>query len=91
MSKSLRRLLVVWGLLLVLLALTIATLMLPLGPVAPVATFGIAFAKALLIAWVFMRLSVESGLGRLMAMGAIAWVGVLIVLTALDFAARAMA
>lgn len=88
MSKSLRRLLAVWGLLLVLLALTVTSLALPLGPVAPVATYGFAFAKAMLIAWVFMRLSAECGLCRLMAISAIAWVSVLIVLIALDFAGR---
>jgi cytochrome c oxidase subunit IV len=78
MAADVRRFAVVYGLLLLLLATTIACgILLPAGPVKPFISFGIAFAKAALIYWFFMRLRAEAGLVRLFALAALLWVFIL--------------
>jgi cytochrome c oxidase subunit 4 len=78
MAADIRRLAVVLTLLLLLLATTIAcAILLPTGPVKPYIAIGIAFAKAALIYWFFMRLRAETGLVRLFALAALLWVFIL--------------
>jgi cytochrome c oxidase subunit 4 len=78
MGADVRRFALVYGLLLLLLATTIAcAILLPTGPVKPFLALGIAFAKAALVYWFFMRLRAETGLVRLFALAALLWVFIL--------------
>lgn len=78
MGADVRRFALVYGLLLLLLATTIAcAILLPMGPVKPFLALGIAFAKASLVYWFFMRLRAETGLVRLFALAALLWVFIL--------------
>jgi cytochrome c oxidase subunit 4 len=78
MHADVRRFAAVYGLLLLLLATTVAcAILLPTGPVKPFIAIGIAIAKATLIYWFFMRLRAEKGLIRLFALAALLWVFIL--------------
>jgi cytochrome c oxidase subunit 4 len=88
MASSARTLVLVWAALLVLLALTIGATFLPIGPLKPAVNLGIAFAKAALIFWFYMHLREESGLVRLAAVGAGAWLLIMLMLMSSDFLAR---
>jgi cytochrome c oxidase subunit IV len=78
MAADIRRFALVYGLLLLLLATTIASaVLLPTGPVKPFISLAIAFAKAALIYWFYMRLRSEAGLVRLFALAALLWVFIL--------------
>ena len=48
----------------------------------------IAAIKVGLIFWFFMHLGEEAGLVRVMALGAIAWLGILFALSGADYATR---
>jgi cytochrome c oxidase subunit 4 len=88
MERSTRRLVLVWVALLILLALTISATFLPIGPLKPVVNFGIALAKATLIFWFYMHLREESGLVRLAAVGAGAWLVIMLLLMSSDYLTR---
>jgi cytochrome c oxidase subunit 4 len=79
----------VWVGLVALLALTVALTFAPLGPFRLTASLVIAAAKAGLIAWVYMGLAKADGVIRLAAGVALLVLGILFVLTGLDFAVRA--
>jgi cytochrome c oxidase subunit 4 len=85
---SWRSLLATWLLLLLLLALTIGASFLLSGAASLTGAFAIATAKTALIYWVFMQLSAERGLVRLMAVGAFGWLLILGALAATDYAMR---
>jgi cytochrome c oxidase subunit IV len=85
---SARTLVLVWVALLALLTLTIGATFLPIGPLKPVANLGSAFAKALLIFWFYMHLAEESGLVRLAAAGAAAWLLIMFGLMSTDYLTR---
>lgn len=88
MWSELRPLLLTWAGLLALLAITIAISFAPIGPVKPVANMAIAAVKAGLILWVFMHLRERGGLLRIFALGAIAWLAVLMGLAVTDILTR---
>jgi cytochrome c oxidase subunit 4 len=67
------RILAVWAGLLALLALTVAASFLPLGPVLPFVSYGIASAKAGLIIWFFMEMRDAAGLQRLALTAGFVW------------------
>ncbi|TPE51047.1 cytochrome C oxidase subunit IV family protein [Amaricoccus solimangrovi] len=83
---SVTRLLVLtWAALLLLLALTVAASFLLVGPPSLAAGIGIAAAKAALIFWVFMHLREDTGLLRVVAIAAFAWLGILFALGGLAY------
>jgi cytochrome c oxidase subunit 4 len=88
MSATLR-LVLVWFALLALLAVTVGATFLPLGPVLPAVSYGIALAKALLVAWFFMDMRREGALARLAVATGFLWLLFLLTLTFADFASRA--
>lgn len=88
MSGHTRTLVLVWGALVALLALTIGATLLPLGHAKPIANLGIAFAKAALILWFYMHLRELSGLVRLAAIAALVTLAILIGLTSTDYLSR---
>lgn len=87
-QASVRPLVVTWAALMALLGLTIGATFLPLGPFMPVANIGIALVKTALIGRVFMHLAELDGLVRLAAVGALAWLVILFLLTASDYLSR---
>lgn len=74
--------------LLVLLAATVAASRLRLGVWAPFVAFGIATAKAVLIALYFMHLRHRGGITRLFAVGGLVWLALLFTLTLADYTTR---
>ena len=86
--SEVRPLILVWLALLVLLALTAAGSFVFTGTVNLVVSWGTAAIKAALILWFYMHLREESGLARIMAVGAIAWLAILLLLTGADYATR---
>jgi cytochrome c oxidase subunit IV len=78
MATEIRRLFAVYGMLILLLSTTVAcAILLPPSTVKPFISIAIAFAKAALIYWFFMRLRAEPGLVRLFAVAGLLWVFVL--------------
>ncbi|KGM34409.1 cytochrome C oxidase subunit IV family protein [Inquilinus limosus] len=88
MWSELRPLVLTWAGLLALLAITIAVSFAPIGPVKPVANMAIAAVKAGLILWVFMHLRERGGLLRVFALGAVAWLAVLMAMAVADILTR---
>jgi cytochrome c oxidase subunit 4 len=78
MAGQVRRLVAVYGLLLLFLSATVAcAILLPANPMKPAIAIGIGFAKAALVYWFFMRLHAEPRLVRLFAVAALFWVSVM--------------
>lgn len=77
-----------WAALMLLLAATLGTAFLPLGPARPWIGYAIAAAKAGLILWFFMELRREDGLARLAALAGYIWLAMLFALTAADYLTR---
>jgi len=78
----------VWVLLLALLALTMALSTQLAGPIGLLAGLSVALAKAGLVNWRFMHLDEQSGLSRIAAIGAGAWLIILVIMTGLDYLTR---
>ena len=74
--------------LLVLLALTVGSAHLELGPFNVIVSLAIAIAKALLVMTFFMRLNTDSPLLRIVAACGFAWLSVLIALAIADLLTR---
>ena len=53
-----------------------------------VVSFGVAAAKVALIFWFFMQLRTEKGLIRVFAVGAIAWLAILLTMLTIDNVTR---
>lgn len=87
--KAVRVILVAWAALLVLLALTIAASFAPLGHALPYVSYGIAIAKTLIVAWIFMELRARDGLQRLALAAGFVWLTILFVLLFADNLTRA--
>jgi cytochrome c oxidase subunit 4 len=81
-------LVLVWGALLGLLAVTVAASFVLTGPLSLAAGLAIATAKSGLIFWFYMHLREEDGLARLFATGALAWLLLLFLLAAGDVVLR---
>jgi len=88
METSGRTFVIVWAGLLALLAITVAASFARLGALSPVVSFGIATLKAALICWFYMNLRQESGLIRIVAIGAAAWLLLLLSLSGVDVLTR---
>lgn len=88
MMTGIGRLILIWAALLVLLAATVAASAVLQGAASLTASLLIAAIKAGLIFWFFMHLGEEAGLVRVMALGAIAWLGILFALSGADYATR---
>ena len=89
MSAGVRRLLLVWVALMVMLATTVAVAFLPLGDRAHVALgYGISAIKTVLILWFFMEMRREDGIARIAASAAFLWLTFLLVLAAADYWTR---
>ena len=71
-----------------LLALTAGASFLRLGGLGSVLAYGVAIAKAGLIAWIFMELRQSPPLTRLAAGVGFFWLGILFVLSLSDFLTR---
>jgi cytochrome c oxidase subunit 4 len=76
----------VW--LMVLLGLTIAAALLPLGPLEVFVAFGIAVIKAVLVVLYFMHLRYSSPLVHVVVGASILWLFILFALTASDYLTR---
>jgi len=90
MTAALRRVLLVWLALLLLLAATLGAAFLPLGPAKPWIGYGIAALKAGLILWFFMDMRREGGLMRLATGAALLWIVFLLSLVASDYLTRSV-
>lgn len=88
MDRAQKRLAFVWFGLLGLLGLTVAGSFTFTGAASAVVSIGIAVAKAALIFWFFMQLRREKGLTRIVAVGAVAWLTILLIFVSLDLATR---
>ena len=58
------------------------------GTASAVVSFGVATAKVVLIFWFFMQLRTEKGLIRVFAVGAIAWLAILLTMLTIDNVTR---
>ena len=82
--KAVRTILIAWGALLALLALTIAASFAPLGRVLPYVSYGIALAKTAVVVWIFMELRARDGLQRIALAAGFVWLAILFVLLFAD-------
>jgi cytochrome c oxidase subunit 4 len=87
-ERSNRPLILTWLALMALLAATAAIAWLPLGWLNTAISLGIALAKALLVALVFMRLRRAHGLLRLTAVAGVVTLCLLFGLAGADYATR---
>lgn len=88
MTEDLRPLIAAWAAMMVLLALTYAASLTLTGMAGLFTSLAIAFAKAGLIYWYFMEGRKESGLIKLAALAASAWLLILFTLTFSDYLTR---
>jgi cytochrome c oxidase subunit 4 len=77
-----------WLALMALLALTLGSAYLPMGPWNTIANTAISCAKALLIALFFMHLRHAGALLRVAALTALVWLALLFGLSSTDYATR---
>ena len=89
--KAVRTILLAWAGLLALLALTIGASFAPLGHALPFFSYGIAIAKAAVVAWIFMELRMRDGLQRLALSAGFVWLAILFVLLFADTLTRGWA
>lgn len=82
--KAAHTILFAWAALLALLALTIGASFAPLGSVLPFVSYGVAIAKTLIVAWIFMELRARDGLQRIALLAGFAWLAVLLLLVLAD-------
>jgi cytochrome c oxidase subunit 4 len=87
--SGIREVVLVWLALVILLAISVAGSFVFTGPVNLAISFGTATLKGALILWFYMHLKEESGLARIMAVGAAAWLLIFFVLTGADYLTRA--
>lgn len=88
MDRTVRPLVLTWIALMVLLAVTAASALLRLGWLNTAISLAVALAKALLVAFVFMRLKRAPALLRLAAVAGAVTLVVLIGLALTDYATR---
>jgi cytochrome c oxidase subunit IV len=87
--RETRSIVLLWLALLILLAVSVAGSFVFTGSLNILVSWGTATIKAALILWFYMHLREESGLARLMAVGAIAWLAILLIMTGADYGTRA--
>jgi len=86
-----RIILLAWSALLALLVLTVAASFAPVGRAPPVVSYGIAIAKTLIVAWIFMELRAREGLQRLALAAGFVWLAILLALLFADNLTRGWA
>jgi cytochrome c oxidase subunit 4 len=84
------RLVLTWLGLMLLLALTLGSSYVPLGPWNTAINMAVSCAKALLIALIFMELGRAGALVRIAAVTGLVWLALLFGLSATDYATRAV-
>jgi cytochrome c oxidase subunit 4 len=85
---SLKTYILVFTGLISLTILTTAVAFVDLGPFSVVAALGIATCKMLLVALWFMHVKDSDRLTKLVVLGALLWLGIMLVFTISDFATR---
>jgi cytochrome c oxidase subunit 4 len=80
--------LIIWAALLLLLAATVGSAFVPLGPFNAIINIGIAAAKTGLVLLFFMKLRSSSELLRLAALAGVFWLSFMFMLTASDYLTR---
>jgi cytochrome c oxidase subunit IV len=85
---GIRQLILVWLALMVLLGVTVAASFYLTGALSVAASLSISLVTAALIFWFFMDLRRESGLIRIFAVGAAAWLIILLLLASADYLTR---
>ena len=88
---AVRSMVLVWLALVILLSISVAGSFAFTGPLNLAVSFGTATLKGALILWFYMHLKEESGLARIMAVAAIAWLVILFVMTGADYLTRGVA
>lgn len=91
MSAGVRRLVLAWLGLLLLLGMTLGAAFLPLGTAKPWVGYAIAAGKAALILWFFMDMRREKGLARIATAAAFLWLLFLLALSGADYLTRGTA
>jgi len=86
--RSIRHLLLAWGALLVLLALTLGSAFVPMGPWNGVVNYAVAFAKATIVMIVFMHATCSGGFVRLLALTGLVWLLIMGTLGLSDYGTR---
>jgi cytochrome c oxidase subunit 4 len=81
-------LVLIWMVLLLLLAATIGGSLLLSGAIGLVVSLSIAVAKSALIYWRYMHLREETALTRIAALGAAAWLLILLLFLCVDYLTR---
>lgn len=79
---------IVFGLLLVLLAMTVGAALLPLGPWSAVVSLGIAVVKATLIVLFFMHVRYSGSLVQVFSVAGVVWLTLLFLFTFSDYLTR---
>jgi cytochrome c oxidase subunit 4 len=85
---NLKTYILVFAGLIALTIITTAVAFVDLGPFSVVAALGIATCKMLLVALWFMHVKDGERLTKLVVVGALLWLGILLVFTLSDFATR---
>ena len=80
--------LIIWAALLLLLAATVGSAFIPLGPFNAIINIGIAAAKTVLVLLFFMKLRSSSALLRLAALAGVFWLSFMFMLAASDYLTR---
>ena len=83
-----RSLVLVWLALVALITLSVGGAFVFTGIPNLVVSLGAAAIKAGLIFWFYMHLREEDWLNRIMALGALAWLAILLIMTGADYATR---
>lgn len=86
---QLRPLILVWVALMLLLGMTVGGSFFLTGSASFIASMTIAAVKAGLVYWFYMHLREQSGLHRVIALAAIAWLAIMALLVAADYFNRA--
>jgi len=86
--SGIRQYVIIWGILMVLLAVTVAVNEVDLGQWNFFIAFSIAMVKAVLIVLFFMHIRTSPGLTRVVACAGFFWLAIMLVLTFADYMTR---
>jgi cytochrome c oxidase subunit 4 len=86
--RETRSLVAIWLALLALLTVSLAGSFVFTGMLNLGVSLGTAAIKAALIYWFYMHLKEQSGLNRIAALGAVAWLLILVLMLGTDYATR---
>jgi cytochrome c oxidase subunit 4 len=86
--SSVKEYLLVYVALMLLLALTLGTALIDLGPLNAIVNLGIASVKAYLVLMFFMHLKGDKSVTRVFASAGVFWLAILFTLTLADYVSR---